>query len=149
MAGGEGLIQKGLIALALLAGAAFLPRLISKLRERPMLEVEALKQRLDAGDGLLVLDVRTPSDFVGEQGHLAAAHNLPLEQLAERLAELGDDPEQTIAIVCRTDRRSAKAAALLTRRGFADVHVVRGGMTARLAHGWPGARDPVPTENAR
>ena len=137
VAGGEGLIQKGLIALALLAAAAFVPRLIGKLRERPMLEVEELKRRLDAGDDLLVMDVRTAADFVGEQGHLAVARNLPLEELPDRLHELGEDPERTIAIVCRTDRRSAKAAALLARRGFADVHVVRGGMTAWLQHGWP------------
>lgn len=143
IAGGEGLIQKGLIALALLAAAAFLPRLIGKLRERPMLEVEEFKRRLDAGEDLFVMDVRTAADFVGEQGHLTVARNLPLEELPDRLDELGEDPERTIAIVCRTDRRSAKAAALLTRRGFADVHVVRGGMTAWLERGWPSQRDPT------
>lgn len=147
VAGGEDLIQKGLIALALLAAAAFLPRLISKLRERPMLEVEELKRRLDTGEDLVVLDVRTSDDFVGEQGHLDAALNLPLEYLSDRLDELGEDPERSIAIVCRTDRRSAKAAALLARRGFADVHVVRGGMTAWLDHGWPVERRAAPTES--
>lgn len=135
--GDEGLIQKGLIALALLAGVAFLPRLIARLRERPMLEVEELKRRLDAGEDLLVVDVRTAADFMGEQGHLAVARNLPLEGLVDQLDEFGADPERSIAIVCRTDRRSSKAAALLTRRGFADVHVVRGGMTAWLERGWP------------
>jgi len=136
-AGGEGLIQKGLIALALLAAAAFLPRLIGKLRERPMLSIEQLKQRLDAGEDLLLLDVRSREEFVGEQGHLEGARNLPLASLAERLDELGEDPERPIAIICHTDRRSAKAAALLTRRGFADVHVVRGGMSAWREQGWP------------
>ncbi len=143
VAGGEDLIQKGLIALALLAAAAFLPRLIGRLRERPMLEVEELKRRLDAGEDLLVMDVRTAADFTGEQSHLEVARNLPLEDLADRLDELGDDPERTIAIVCRTDRRSAKAAALLARNGFSDVHVVRGGMTAWLEHGWPTHDQPT------
>jgi uncharacterized membrane protein YdjX (TVP38/TMEM64 family)/rhodanese-related sulfurtransferase len=137
VAGGEGLIQKGLLALALLAAAAFLPRLVAKLRERPMLEVDELKRRLEGGEGLLVLDVRSAADFVGEQGHLSVARNLPLEQLAVRLDELGEDPQRPIAIVCRTDRRSAKAAALLARKGFADVQVVHGGMTAWLERGWP------------
>jgi rhodanese-related sulfurtransferase len=67
---------------------------------------------------------------------------LPLEELADRLDELGADPERTIAIICRTDRRPAKAAALLSRRGFGDVHVVRGGMTAWLEHGWAVERIP-------
>jgi uncharacterized membrane protein YdjX (TVP38/TMEM64 family) len=36
VAGGEGLIQKGLLALALLATVAFLPRLVSRWRKPPM-----------------------------------------------------------------------------------------------------------------
>lgn len=136
VAGGEGLIRNGLIALALLAVVAFLPRLVARMREKAMLDVDELKRRVDNAEGL-ILDVRSAADFIGEQGHIAGALNLPLEQLAGRLAELGDDPERPIAIVCRTDRRSAKAAALLTRHGFGDVRVVRGGMTAWLARGWP------------
>ena len=136
VAGGEGMIRNGLIALALLAVVAFLPRLVARLREKPMLRVEELKARADSKTGL-ILDVRTAADFVGEQGHIAGALNLPLEELEARLADFGDDPERPIAIVCRTDRRSAKAAALLARRGFADARVVRGGMTAWLAQGWP------------
>lgn len=135
--GGEGLIQKGLIALALLAGLAFLPRLIARLRQGPMMQVTELKSRLDAGAPLLVLDVRTATDFDGDQGHISGALNLPLEDLPSRLDALGTDPERPIALVCRTDRRSAKAAALLSQRGFAKVQVVQGGMTAWLAHGWP------------
>lgn len=135
-AGSEGLIQKGLVALALLAVVVFLPRFVARLRQRPMLAIDELKARAERGDGL-VLDVRTAADFDGEQGHIRGAVNVPLEELAERLAELGDNPELPIAIVCRTDRRSAKAAAMLAQRGFADARVVRGGMTAWLVRGWP------------
>ncbi len=137
VAGGEDMIQKGLLALALLATVAFLPRLIAKLRERPMLEVTDLKQRLDAGEDLLVLDVRTAADFVGEQGHLAVASNLPLEELPARLEQLEPHLERTVMLVCRTDRRSAQAARILAAAGFSDVHVVRGGMTAWIGNGWP------------
>ncbi len=103
---------------------------------------------MDTGEGLL-LDVRTAADFDGEQGHIRAALNLPLEDLPERLDALGEDPERPIAIVCRTDRRSAEAAALLARRGFADVHVVRGGMTAWLERGWSVERDLTQPERPR
>jgi uncharacterized membrane protein YdjX (TVP38/TMEM64 family)/rhodanese-related sulfurtransferase len=136
-AGGEGLIQKVMLALALLAAVAVLPRLVARFRERPMLEVADLKDRLGEGSGLLLLDVRTAADFVGEQGHLTAARNLPLEELAARLDELEPHLETPVALICRTDRRSAKAARLLAKAGFADVHVVRGGMTAWLERGWP------------
>ena len=129
IAGGEGMIQKGLLALALLAVVAFLPRLIGNLRRGPMMNTEDFRQRLDTDKDLLVLDVRTSEDFIGEQGHISGAVNIPVEELQQRMAELGDHLEQPVAIVCRTDKRSAKAALLLTEEGFADVHVVRGGMT--------------------
>jgi uncharacterized membrane protein YdjX (TVP38/TMEM64 family) len=137
VAGGEGLIHKALLALALLAVVAFLPRLIATLRRGPMLEVRDLNRRLDAGDDLFVLDVRSPEDFRGEQGHILGAYNIPLEDLPERMGELTDRLERPLAIVCRTDRRSAKAALLLTEEGFADVHIVRGGMTRWNAASYP------------
>lgn len=129
IAGGEGLIQKALLALALLAVVAFLPRLIGQLRRGPMMDVVQLKDKLDQQQDVLVLDVRTVEDYVGEQGHIANSKNIPVEDLASRLAEIADYVERPIAIVCRTDRRSAKAAQLLAGKGFADVHIVKGGMT--------------------
>ena len=137
IAGGEGLIQKALLALALLALVAFLPRIIGRLRQKPMLSIPELKQRMDSGADILVLDVRSAQDFTGEQGHIAGAKNIPLEALPERLAELGEYEERPIMIVCRTDKRSARAAALLARAGFADVHVARGGMTDWHKQGYP------------
>ena len=145
-AGGGDLIQKCLIALALLAGLAFLPGLVARLRQRPMLQVAGLKASLDADEPMLVLDVRTIADFDGEQGHIGGALNLPLEQLTERLADLGDNPKRPIALICRTDRRSAKAASLLGRGGFARVQVVQGGMTAWIEQGWPVERNPIQPE---
>ncbi len=137
LAGEEGLIQKILLALALLAMVGFLPRLIAIVRRGPMLDVETLKARLDAGDDLLVLDVRSAEDFTGDQGHIPGAVNIPLEQLSTHIGELVNRLEKPIAVVCRTDRRSAKAAQILARNGFADVHVVKQGMTDWNAHDYP------------
>jgi len=129
VAGSEGLIQKGLIALALLASVAFLPRLIKGLRRPPMLSVESLKSKLDHNQDVFVLDVRTASEFANEQGHIPEAHNIPVEDLSKRLDELAKYKGSLIAIVCRTDKRSLQALRLLTQKGFTDVHVVKGGMT--------------------
>jgi len=126
--GGEGLIQKILIALALLAVVAFLPRVIGNIRRGPTIDIPELKRRIDS-NGTLVLDVRTAEDFIGEQGHIDSALNIAVEELTARMNELTDYLERPIAIVCRTDKRSAKAALLLAEQGFHDVHVVRGGMT--------------------
>jgi len=137
LAGGEGMIRNISIALALLAAVAFLPRLVRKLREKPMLPVDSLKQQLDAGADVLLLDVRPAADFNGEQGHIASARSLPLEALPTRLAELEDRKQRPIRLVCRTDRRSAQAAKLLNEAGFSDAQVIQGGMTAWHAKGWP------------
>ncbi len=134
--GGEGVIQKALLALGLLALVAFLPRLIGKLRRGPMVDIPELKQRLDAGEDVLVLDVRTPEDFVGEQGHIGEAINIPVEELGARLTELSDYQERPVVTVCRTDRKSAAAAQILAKNGFADVHVARMGMTAWNEQGY-------------
>lgn len=146
LAGEAGLVQKGLLALGLLAAVAFLPRLIARLRVGPTMEVETLKRRLETGDDLLLLDVRSPAEFEGEPGHVPGALNLPLKELAARWKELGQDPERPIAVICRSDRRSATAARLLTGRGFGDVQVVRGGMIAWHAQHWPVERNNVLTE---
>jgi len=99
--------------------------------------VDVLKQQLDAGEDVLMLDVRTAAEFVGEQGHIAAARNIPLDELPARLAELQDHKQRPIRLLCRTDRRSAQAARLLAEAGFADAQVIQGGMTAWRAKGWP------------
>ena len=146
IAGGEGMIQKGLLALALLAVVAFLPRLIGTLRRGPMLDTEAFRRRLDTDEDLLVLDVRTAEDFDGEQGHIDGAVNIPVEELQQRMDEITNYLEQPVAIVCRTDKRSAKAALLLTEAGFADVHIVHGGMTNWLDAGLPVVRQAAPAD---
>ena len=140
LAGGEGLVQKGLLALGLLAVVVFIPPLVRRLRAEPMLAIGALAERLAARDGTLVLDVRKADEFVGELGHIEGARSLPLAELEQRLEELAPWREAPIAIVCHTDRRSRTAAEALRRAGFARVDVVRGGMVAWNREGRPVAR---------
>jgi len=139
VAGGDGLIQKIMLAIALLALVAFLPSLIGRLRRGPMMEVEALKQKMDAKEDVLLLDVRSAADYVGEQGHVKDSVLIPVEELEQRLSEIEDFQEKTVMTICRTDRRSAKAAQILTKHGFADVHVIRNGMTSWNEAGYPKA----------
>jgi len=127
VAGGEGLIQKALLGLALLAGVTFLPRIIGRLRQVPTLSIEALHERLNSSDELLLLDVRSANDYQG--GHIAESRNIPLEALEACLPELAPFTEQPLALICTTDRRSKKAARILASQGFANVYVVTGGMT--------------------
>lgn len=137
VAGGDGLIQKIMLAFALLAIVGFLPSLIGRLRRGPMMEVETLKQKLDTGEDVLLLDVRSAEDYVGEQGHVKGSLLIPFEELNTRLSEIESFQEKMVMTICRTDRRSAKAAQILAKNGFADVHVVKEGMTDWNTKGYP------------
>ena len=137
IAGGDGLIQKIMLAFALLAIVGFLPSLIGRLRRGPMMDVENLKQKMDQVEDVLLLDVRTAEDYIGEQGHVNGSVLIPVEELEKRLSEIENFQEKTVMTICRTDRRSAKAAQVLTKHGFADVHVIRNGMTAWNEAGYP------------
>ncbi len=130
VAGGEGMIKKALLGLGLLALAAFLPRLIKRLRKKPahMLSAAELKQRLDKGEDILVIDVRSSDEYVGDLGHIGGSRNITIEDLPRYLDELKAYQQYPIVIVCRTDRRSMKAAQMLTKAGFSDVTVLQGGM---------------------
>lgn len=75
-----------------------------------------------------ILDVRGPDEFAGPLSHIPDALNLPVSELAARLTEIKALKERPIILVCRTDKRSASAAAFLWNSGFRDVHVLRGGM---------------------
>lgn len=137
LSGGDGLVRNLTIALSLLAAVALLPRLVRRLRTKPMLEMLDLKRELDAGEDVLLLDVRTKAEFTGDLGHIAQACNVPLEELLERLAEFEIRKQRPVRLICRTDRRSSEAARLLAEAGFSDAQVIRGGMTAWRANDWP------------
>lgn len=147
LAGGEGVVRNILIALALVSALAFLPRLIRRLRTPPMLAVETLKSQLESGERVQLLDVRPTADFHGEWGHILGARSVPLEELPGWLGELERD--WPVRLVCRTDRRSAQAAAMLAKAGFADARVIQGGMTAWRARGWPVEQAGHESETAR
>ncbi len=124
--GGEGIVQKILIALALLAAVAFLPRIVGRLRNAPPLPIDELHQQLKAKENILLLDVRSADDYA--TGHIAAARNIPLEALPDNISALAEHQQTPIAIICTTDRRSRSAEKILRRHGFTNLQVVAGGM---------------------
>lgn len=85
-----------------------------------------------AGDGfpkgVTLIDVRSPEEFA--EGHAEGARNIPVQELAQRLDEI--DRANPVAVYCRSGRRSATAAKLLSASGFGPVTDL-GGWDARLA----------------
>lgn len=89
---------------------------------------------------LAIIDVRGPDEFDGPLGHIEGAVNVPLDAIAAGKADLAGLRGREIVLVCRTDRRSARAAASLGAAGFEHLLVLRGGMDSWNAVGLPVAR---------
>ena len=148
LAGNESAIRYGVMALGLLVAIGFLPRLVRRLRAgaaSEWIEVDDLARRLK-GDDVAVIDVRGADELTGPLGHIAAAANLPVDDLPGRLIEIKALRARRVVLVCRTDKRSARAATLLRDAGFRDVRVLRGGMEQWNRAGLPvAARSAGPT----
>jgi uncharacterized membrane protein YdjX (TVP38/TMEM64 family)/rhodanese-related sulfurtransferase len=127
-AGDTAALRYGLIGLGVLAMIAFVPRLLRRFRAKDpaWINTADLHRRLIAGEPMVVVDVRQPDEFASPPGHLPGAINVPLPELATRTPALAAR-KQPIVIVCKTDRRSARAASELLAAGVQDVAVLRGG----------------------
>jgi rhodanese-related sulfurtransferase len=71
---------------------------------------------------LTVVDVREPAEL--HAGRIKGARNIPLGQLGERLSELQDG--MTVAFVCRSGARSARATRAAAKAGVEAVNVSGG-----------------------
>ena len=86
-------------------------------------------------DRVQVVDVREEGEFVGPLGHIRGATLIPLADLGARMSEL--DRARPVVTVCRSGARSAQAAMLLGKAGWADVANLAGGMLRWRALGHP------------
>jgi rhodanese-related sulfurtransferase len=91
----------------------------------PEIQAEELKQRLDKGDNLFLLDVRDEYEY--EISNIGG-HLIPLAELPKRYKEL--NARQEIIAVCKMGPRSIKAVEFLQRQGFSNVRNLRGGIHA-------------------
>lgn len=100
--------------------------------------VYEIKKRLDKGEELQVLDVRTESEW--KEGHIKNAINVPVGQLQERLNVVKRD--RPIATVCNIGNRAGLAASILLREGYTNVCCdVLGSMKSWKANDYPMVRE--------
>lgn len=98
----------------------------------PDISPEELWKGLRQGDNQkLVVDVREPREF--KQGHIPQAQLMPLPKILANGSELASNRD--IVLVCRSGRRSTRAAQMLQCRGYRNVRILRGGMLAWEAAG--------------
>lgn len=102
---------------------------------RPESRVYDLKDRLDWGEpALTIVDVRCRSSF--NENHVVGAISMPLDSLVEQaLASL--ELERDLYVYADTDEESAVAAKHLQGAGYRSVSILRGGVAAWKAAGFP------------
>ena len=96
----------------------------------PQMTVAELRARKERGD-LGVLDVRQPAEWSSR--HIPGASFITAAELSERI---DDVPRAPTAVICGGGYRSTVAASLLAAKGYDDVAVVVGGMSAWGAAGY-------------
>jgi molybdopterin/thiamine biosynthesis adenylyltransferase/rhodanese-related sulfurtransferase/molybdopterin converting factor small subunit len=93
-----------------------------------------LKQRLDRGDDIQIIDVREPHEF--EIARIPDTKLIPLAQVVNRMTEI--DASRETVLHCKGGVRSAKAIEALKHAGFNGKLIsLKGGITA-----WSDEVDP-------
>ncbi len=88
------------------------------------------------------IDVREPHEWVGELGHIAGVHRVPLQAFLRSGPLKGNDPALAVVMICRSGRRSAFACGALAFAGFTNVFNLAGGMIAWNQAGLDVTREP-------
>jgi len=83
-----------------------------------------LKQRMDRGEKLRIIDVREPNEY--QICRIPGTELIPLGDVPKRYNEL--DPDQELIVHCKMGGRSAKAADFLRSVGFKQVLNLKGGI---------------------
>ena len=93
-----------------------------------------LKQRLDNGDDIQIIDVREQDEY--NTARIPDTKLIPLGQVVQRMDEI-DSSRETV-VHCKGGVRSARAIEALTRAGFSGKLInLKGGIMA-----WSNEVDP-------
>lgn len=78
------------------------------------------KARIDSGDEVIILDVRTEAEYNAE--HIQNAILIPNETISDVMPELLPELDAEILIYCRSGNRSAQAAKKLIAMGYTNIY---------------------------
>ena len=78
-----------------------------------------VKERLDKGEKLIIVDVRTKEEYDG--GHFPNSLLIPYDEIEKKAPALLTDKNAAIIVYCRTGRRSEIATKALIGMGYTNV----------------------------
>jgi membrane protein DedA with SNARE-associated domain/rhodanese-related sulfurtransferase len=101
------------------------------------MEPQALKQLLDAGEPVYIVDLRHPLELVPEPYTLPGALLFAPDQLEARQVEIPRDRDVVLFCTCPSEATAAKTAMTLHRLGIERVRPLRGGYDEWKRLGFP------------
>jgi len=131
----------GLVTVAALAGYILVKygrrRLfLKKLRTAPV-SPEALKRRLDAGDDVTIVDLRTALDVAATPYAIPGSRWLAADAIDEHEVELLRSRDVVLYCASPNDATSARVALQLQHKGISRVRPLEGGLAAWMALNLP------------
>ena len=104
----------------------------SLLRELRMarITVAELRQKLDAGENPVILDLRSQAELERDPAVIQGAIHLVLDEIEARRHEFPHDRDIIVYCSCPNEATAAKVALLLQRHGFTRVRPLLGGIDA-------------------
>ena len=84
------------------------------------ISAEDAKKRMDSGDDIIILDVRTQAEY--DESHIPGAILIPNETIGNSKPEQLPDTDQEILVYCRSGNRSAQAAKKLVEAGYTQIY---------------------------
>jgi rhodanese-related sulfurtransferase len=108
----------------------------TRIRETGVHEV---KKRLDAGERLILVDVREESEWA--RGHLPGAIHLGKGIIERDIEERVPDHAAPLVLYCGGGFRSALAADNLQKMGYTNVISLDGGWRGWIEANYPVAKD--------
>jgi rhodanese-related sulfurtransferase len=103
--------------------------------EVPQITPEQLRQLLESGEPLTLLDVREPFEWEISNLEKHGARMIPMAQIPARVEEL--DRAERFVVYCRTGARSELVVRYMLLNGFERVLNLDGGI-----NGWARSEDP-------
>ena len=101
------------------------------------LEPEELKQQLDAGESVYIVDLRHPLELLPEPFTLPGALHFSPDSLAARHNEIPRDRDIVLYCSCPSEATAAKTAMTLHKLGIERVRPLRGGYDEWKRLGFP------------
>jgi len=113
------------------------PAVFSAADDVPRITVQELKAKMDKGDDLVVVDVRTGNDYENSKLKIKGAVRISIVKIEDRYKELPKDKEIILYCTWHNEATSARAAQILLDKGFKKVSALKGGFNAWLDAGYP------------